>query len=85
MQEISRLAGRYPWAIVGLAGVAGWVLGAGVLPFGIPGLSSATPAIAPVAPAPAGAPTSGAPLATSSAAMAPAGGPVDDPFAGYGI
>lgn len=84
MHEISRLAGRYPWAIVGLAGIAGWVLGAGVLPFGIPGLSSATPAAAPVAPA-AGAPTSGSPLATSSAAMAPGAGPVDDPFAGYGL
>ncbi len=87
MHELASLARRNPWVLVGLAGLGGWILGAGALP-GLPswlGPSSATPAAPP---APAGGPVSGAParsatIASSSASMPPAEAP--DPFAGYGI
>jgi hypothetical protein len=87
MDELVKLARRNPWVLVGLAGLGGWILGAGALP-GLPswlGPSSPAPAATPAS---SGGPVSGAPdrsasVASSSASM-PAAEAVD-PFAGYGI
>lgn len=90
MDDLVKLARRNPWAIVGLAAIAGWVAGAGALPFRLPFGGGAPAAPSTPAPSAPSGPTSGAPsqtatIASSSAAMPASSSDATDPFMGYGI
>lgn len=80
---------RNPWAVIGLAALAGWLLGSGVftLPIGLPGRSLGHPSAPGQPAAPATLPassSSGAPLPQTSAAM-PSPTLGSDPFAGFDL
>lgn len=87
MRQLERLARGNPLVVIGLAGLAGWLVGSGI--FAVPGFGRILPAPRPSAnpAAPATLPVStgaSATLATSSATMA---GPptATDPLSAWNV